>query len=401
MPLSACADVRFFYEAFPYPPPVDDLESYRQQWRDNCRRLADFHLLWPAKPYSEAYSILVAGCGTSQAAKYAIRRPAARVVGIDFSATSVSHTAELKRKHRLDNLELRELSLERAADLGMRFDHIVCTGVLHHLADPGAGLSALRDVLAPDGAMHVMVYAPYGRYGIYMLQDFFRRVGSSTSDIGDVVAALKVLPSAHPLKSLLREAPDFRNEAGIADALLNPCDRAYSVPEFLALLRANGLVFGRWLRQAPYSLHVGIMSRLPNAIREARIAMEDQYAAAELFRGTMMRHSAIVYRDDNPSIPRIAFTGNAWRNFVPIRVPESVCIVDQLPAGAAAILVNRAHSHTDIYLPLRTEEKRLFDAIDGEGSIGEIALKSTGSDITRTFLERLWSYDQTVFAIRS
>ena len=63
-------------------------------------------------------------------------------------------------------------------DLNESFDQIICTGVLHHLAEPDAGLSALRGVLNPDeGAMHVMVYAPYGRTGIYMLQEFCRRIG--------------------------------------------------------------------------------------------------------------------------------------------------------------------------------------------------------------------------------
>ena len=96
-----------------------------------------------------------------------LRWPEAQVTGIDFSATSVRHTEELKRKYNLDNLQVRQLPIERAGELETSFDQIVCTGVLHHLADPDAGLRALRDVLKPDGAMHLMVYAPYGRTGIY------------------------------------------------------------------------------------------------------------------------------------------------------------------------------------------------------------------------------------------
>src|SRR5262245_22152708 len=38
-------------------------------------------------PYREDLPILIAGCGTSQAPKYALRWPAAQVTGIDFSAT--------------------------------------------------------------------------------------------------------------------------------------------------------------------------------------------------------------------------------------------------------------------------------------------------------------------------
>jgi len=66
----------------------------------------------------------------------------------------------LKRRYALDNLEVRQLPLERAAELGETFEHVVSTGVLHHLPDPDAGLRALHGVLAPNGALHLMVYAP-------------------------------------------------------------------------------------------------------------------------------------------------------------------------------------------------------------------------------------------------
>ena len=101
--------VRAFYDRHPYPPPVDDLDGYRRRWHDRQRRRADHHLFWPARPYREDPSILIAGCGTSQAAKHALRWPEARVTGIDFSATSVRCTEELKRKHDLDNLQVRQL----------------------------------------------------------------------------------------------------------------------------------------------------------------------------------------------------------------------------------------------------------------------------------------------------
>ena len=135
------------------------------------------HLFWPTEPYREDRSILVAGCGTTQAAHYALRWPRAQVVGIDVSAKSIAFTQGLKRKYALANLEVRQLAVERAAELGQGFEHVVCTGVLHHLPDPDAGLRALHDVLEPTGAVNVMVYAPYGRAGVYMLQDYCRRLG--------------------------------------------------------------------------------------------------------------------------------------------------------------------------------------------------------------------------------
>ena len=48
-----------------------------------------------------------------------------------------------------------------------------------------------------------MVYAPYGRAGIYMLQEFCRRLGIKATDqeIRDLIGALSALPSGHPLES--------------------------------------------------------------------------------------------------------------------------------------------------------------------------------------------------------
>ena len=156
------------------------------------------------------------------------------------------------------------------------FDYVVCTGVLHHLSDPDKGLRALHDVLEPDGAMHVMVYAPYGRAGVYLLQDYCRRlgIGTSSQEIKDLVASLKALPPDHPLIPLLRNAPDFRTEAALADALLHPQDRAYSVPQLFNFLAAGGFRFGRWVRQAAYLPQCGALASTPHQPLLTRLPAE-------------------------------------------------------------------------------------------------------------------------------
>ncbi len=407
--LAASGDVRDFYERYPYPRPVDSLEAYRLLWQNPERRRADHHLFWPRRAFKEELSILIAGCGTSQAAKHAMRWPEARVIGIDFSETSIRCTEELKRKHKLDNLEVRRLPLERAAELDERFDQIVCTGVLHHLADPGAGLRALHALLKADGAMHLMVYAPYGRAGIYMLQEFCRqlRIQATDGEIRDLMDALRLLPRGHPLETLLREAPDFRQEAALADALLNPQDRAYSVPQFFDLIGSSGLTFGRWVRQAPYSAQCGNVAKIHQVERLLKLSQPQQFAAVELFRGMIIRHSAIVYRSDSAANPQpVNFNGDAWRSYIPIRMHGAICVEDRLPAGAAAVLLNQSHPFKDILLPIDAKEKSLFDAIDGSKLIGQIAQRELGDlegsmrdDLVRGFFERLFLYDQVVFDI--
>jgi SAM-dependent methyltransferase len=391
--------VTAFYERHPYPPPVDDLEAYRRLW-DDRRRQADSHLFWPHEPYRDDRSILVAGCGTNQAAHYALRWPRAQVIGIDVSAKSIAFTQALKRKHTLDNLEVCQLDVERAAELGRSFEHIVCTGVLHHLPDPDAGLRALREVLEPSGALNVMVYAPYGRAGVYMLQDYCRRLGlgSTATEIRDLAASLKALPLDHPIAQLLRNSPDFANTAGLADALLHPCDRSYSVPELLAFLGRASLAFGRWVRQAPYLPWCGALASTPHQGRLTGMAAEAQYAAIELFRGNMVRHAVVTYRNDRPApgVP-LDFDGEAWLDYRPIRLPDTLAVRDRLPPRATAVLINRNHTSKDLYLPIDARQERLLAGIDGKRTIAEICSERDDRSLARDFFQQLWRWDQVVF----
>jgi SAM-dependent methyltransferase len=391
-----------FYTRHPYPPPVDNLDRARDEWRDEMRQRADYHLVWPGRPYRRDLDILVAGCGTWQAAKYALCRPEARVVGIDVSATSIEQTEKLKQKYGLTNLELRQLPLEAIGELENRFDLIVCTGVLHHLADPDAGLCALRSVLTPGGAIYLMVYAPYGRAGVYMLQEYCRRLGIGTSDqdIHDLVATLASLPRHHPLAAVLQGSRDTGNADAMADALLNPRDRSYSVPQLFALIEGAGLKLSRWYWQAPYLPRCGAISSTPHATRLAVLPEREQYAAMELWRGTMTCHSAILHRSDGSEADRaVSFDDERWLDFVPLRLPWTQLVRERLPRGAAGVLLNRSHPSHDLIVVVDAEDWRLFDGIDGHRSIAEIAdyAHKTARGRTRRLFEKLWWYDQVVF----
>ena len=86
------------------------------------------------------------------------------------------------------------------------------------------------------------------------------------------------------------------------------------------------------------------------------------------------------------------FAGETWLRYVPIRVPDTICVQERLPPGAAGVLINQTHTYRDLYLPITASEKRLFDAIDGNRSIGDIVEKALQSsrrshllDAARTF----------------
>jgi SAM-dependent methyltransferase len=396
-------EVRAFYESHPYPKPLENLDRHRELYRNPDRQRAWSLLLWPAQKPRPHREILVAGCGTSQAAIHALREPDAHVTGIDISETSLHHTRGLQEKYGLRNLDLHRLPVEEIGNLGRTFDQIVCTGVLHHLPDPDIGLRALRNVLAPDGALQAMVYAAYGRAGIYMMQEYCRLlgIGPSADELRNLGVTIGALSADHPIAGVSKKAKDFTYPEALADALLHPQDRAYTVPQLYDWLERCGLEFGRWVEQAPYLPQCGAIARMPHAARLATLPPPQQHAAVELLRGTMTRHSFIAYRNDRVTESQpIAFESNAWRSYIPLRPPWTLCIRDRVPAGFAAVLINPVHTYPDLALPIDAARERILMAIDGRRSVGEIlrgAAGAIGEERGCRFVHQLWEYDQIVF----
>ena len=399
---SASADaIGDFYTTHPYPPPVDNLDRARDMWRDENVHRAEYHLFWPHKKYRADFEVLVAGCGTWQAPKFAICHPAARVTAIDISPTSLEHTELLKQKYNLTNLRTRQLPIENVNDLDHSFDLIVSTGVLHHLVDPDAGLRALTTVLRDDGAMYLMVYAPYGRTGVHMLQEYCRRLGVGTSpqEINDLTAVLQTLPQHHPLLSMMRGSRDSLKADALVDAVLNPRDRTYSVPQLFDFLEGSGLRLARWYWQAPYLPQCGAISTTPHAPRLAALPKREQYVEMELLRGLMTNHDFVAYRKDaNSDGNEVRFDDENYLRYVPIRRPWTMCVQERLPPGAAGVLLNQTHLFDDLYLFIDAQQKQMFDAIDGSRSVSTIVEQVNANEgLAREFFEKLWCYDQVVF----
>ena len=216
------------YERWMYPEPIRDIPAWltsNWQWFDPSHA---HRLFWPDRDYAPEMDILVAGCGTNQAAVIAYTNPSARVVAIDVSKPSLAHHEWLKQRYGLKNLELQLLPIEEVESLGRDFDLIISTGVLHHLADPARGMAALGDCLKPDGVAAIMLYARYGRLGVEMLQGLFRDMGlgQNEASLQMVREGLALLPADHPVKSYLGIAPDLQYDAGLVDTFLHGRERS-------------------------------------------------------------------------------------------------------------------------------------------------------------------------------
>jgi SAM-dependent methyltransferase len=264
------------------------------------------------RDFTKGFRALVAGGGTGDAAIFLamqLRDCDAEVVCLDLSEASLDIA---RRRASLRGLEPRirfvHGSILDIARLGLgRFDYISCLGVLHHLAEPEAGLSALTGALADDGAMGVMVYGRYGRLDVYAVQDLMRLINRDAADlpaqIMNAKAALRALSPAHPLlRGRSREQVEalIANEANLADTFLHSQDRAYTVPELYDFIEHAGLCvvnftnFRRTLR-VEYEPELYVRDATLTSQLAARPERE-RHAIAELLHGHMFVHTVYAAR---------------------------------------------------------------------------------------------------------
>jgi len=385
------------YEAFAYPEPFADLTQEIDQGYYQVGDPALYApVLWPLGRPQRRLKILVAGCGTVQAAYTAYMNRDDEVVGIDLSEASLAHERFLQERHGLENLKLFKGDLIEVGSLGDGFDVILCTGVLHHMADPGAGLVALRDVLAPDGVMVLMLYGQTVRIGVYMLQDAFRRMGiQQTSDgVAEVQRILGELPGRHYAQDYIRAADELKHDAAIVDTFLHPQDRAYTVPQLMDLTEGAGLSFQNWIDNFPYWRNGawGPDSAIAAAVDPLRPS--EHWAAIEMLRQEAGLHM-FTARHAGTEVPVVDFDRGDWLRFVPHRAPG-------LSRKGPGYFQRGPYE-------LRCSELEHFvlDGTDGTRTISEIievpALEgippAERDEFSRRFFEHLWKLGHVMIAL--
>ena len=349
------------YERWMYPKPIPDLQAWTAdnwEWFDPSHA---HRIFWPDRSYKPDLDILVAGCGSNQAAVFALNNPKASVVAIDVSRPSLENHRRLRDRHGLRNLDLRLLPIEEVHTLSREFDLIVSSGVLHHLADPVRGLRSLAGCLKPDGVAALMLYARYGRIGVEMLQSVFRDLGlgQDESSVRIVRDALEGLPGDHPVASYLQIAPDLKYDAGLVDTFLHGRDRSYTVEDCLGLVASAGLSFQDLFFKAPY--HPPPWAAGPFFAEVAAQAPTRQWSIMERVQFNNGCHFFMACRPDRPrETYQLDFEVEGASRWVPFL--RHRCRLEE----------GRLH-RSDWSIPLEPDHLAFVQRVDGSRTLAEIA----------------------------
>lgn len=390
-------DIRLadLYEALPYPArdPRDEAKRLVVGSPGHLREI-DYWVFGAARSASRPLRALFAGGGSGDGAimlaaqLQAAGRPG-RVTWLDRSATA-RRIAEARAAARgLDNIDFVEASLLDLATSGLGpFDYVDCCGVLHHLPDPGAGIASLLSVLAPGGGLGLMVYAPHGRTGVYMLQDALRLLAPPAEPLPDRLDTAKRVMRHLPESAWLRANRSIGDhieggDAGLADLLLNPRDRAYTVPEFAALLAGHGLTATAWMEPMRYDPDTYLPDPRLRA-RTARLDLIGRAALAEALCGNIATHIVYAHRvGEAPASP----------DFMD---PERVPVARETPAPELARAIRPDGNLSFLFdgLPapvaLPPQAAAILRLVDGTRRVGEIATTLAERGITAPAFARAW-----------
>tara|TARA_Y100001934_G_scaffold16983_1_gene20201 strand:+ start:2326 stop:3597 length:1272 start_codon:yes stop_codon:yes gene_type:complete len=394
--------VKAQYEAFPYP----DIETANRNGTALAAMPSDLfainHYLFAGfRDFSLPFRVLVAGGGTGIATvrlAQQLQRAGcpSKLVYLDLSEESRRIAERRAQSLGLDNIDFHTGSLIDLPSLGLGvFDYIDCGGVLHHLKEPAAGLTALTEVMAAEGGMGLMVYGPYGRAGIYPIQEMMRRLGAGNQS--DQLPLLKKVLDGLPATNLLHHHERFRqgygeNDAELVDLFLHPVDRPFTVPQLTQLCERAGLRVVRFLPTAKYepASYIGVAEILR---RVSDMEWLERAALAELLSGNMHMHFFFAVRSENFE-----------EGIVDIERPDIVDFVPVLRDIDGAVLAEKLSQSNDfaynfdgtsVVAEITDGMRALIAEIDGHRTLEEIYMSLAGKSGSLDWL----SFRATYFAV--
>lgn len=148
--------VNAFYNDLEFPGrySVEDLDYYSNEIPNVYLKFIDQYL-------ADGLTILDVGCGTGLITNVFAKKYQSNFTAIDFSK-GVLYGKEYAKKNKIQNTQwIHQNFLDYTTDI--KYDVIVCQGVLHHIPEHKTALADMKNLLTPGGVLLLGLYHPVGK----------------------------------------------------------------------------------------------------------------------------------------------------------------------------------------------------------------------------------------------
>ncbi len=195
--------------------------------------------------FKKPYDLLIAGCGTGkQVLQERYMYPNAKITAIDLSLSSISYAKRKIQELGVGDVEFMQADILELGQLNKKFDFIACSGVLHHMQEPEAGLKVLLSLLKPKGLMNIGLYSERARQTVVKLRNLVAEKGwqPNTAGIHAFRDYINNLPPDHELRYVTRWR-DYYSMSMVRDLIFHVQEHRYTFPQLDDMFKRHGLAF--------------------------------------------------------------------------------------------------------------------------------------------------------------
>tara|TARA_R110002072_G_scaffold31735_19_gene97769 strand:+ start:8896 stop:10689 length:1794 start_codon:yes stop_codon:yes gene_type:complete len=193
-----------------------------------------------AKKFSKSIDCLIAGAGTGKQPLWlAANCQDIKILALDLSLPSLSYAKRQAIELKLDqHVEFCQGDILDLEAVDRKFDVIECSGVLHHMEDPEAGLKILLKRLRSDGLLRIGLYSRIAR----------DKIGVNSARVDNPAATLEDIRTTRAdhidtEANLAKTSRDFYTASECRDLLFHVQEHQFDIPQIKSLLDRNDLDF--------------------------------------------------------------------------------------------------------------------------------------------------------------
>ncbi|HEC28200.1 MAG TPA: tetratricopeptide repeat protein [Gammaproteobacteria bacterium] len=213
------------------------------------------------EPETDSPNILIAGCGTGrQPITTALSLRSSNILAIDLSRSSIAYAQRKSLEMDIRNIKFGLADILKLVELNQRFDVVECSGVLHHMKNPEAGLRVLVEVLKPGGFIKLALYSELARQYIVRLRELIADKGFQSDLQGIQSLRHFIRETEHPDVAAVQTLQDFYAASEIRDLLFHVQEHRFTVLqleniinnyklEFLGFVITNPLIKAEYSKQ--------------------------------------------------------------------------------------------------------------------------------------------------------